>query len=75
MSALGLERSRALLGQAEERGVFAEAGEILLALPLVLDAQEVHHIGVGQDGIEVVRDGHAELLEVARDERARARRA
>ncbi len=52
----GLQLRGAGFGQAEEGGVFAEAGEIFLPLPLVLDAQEVDDVGVGQHGIEIVRD-------------------
>ena len=69
---VGLEPRGALLGEAEEGGVFAEAGEVFLALALVLDAQEVDDVDLGQDGVDVVRDADAQLLELARDERAGA---
>src|SRR5580693_5757002 len=48
----GLEVLGTLLGEAEERGVFAEAGEVFLALPLVLDAQQVDDVDFGQHGIK-----------------------
>ena len=68
----GLSSLARALGQAEERGVFAEAGEVFLPLPLVLDAQQVDDVGVREHVVEVVRDRAAELLELARHERARA---
>ena len=51
--AIRLQQFRALFGQAEKADVFAEAGEIFLALTLVLDAQEIYHIGCRQDLVDV----------------------
>ena len=53
-------------------GCIRRAREIFFALPLVLDAKEIHHVGVGQDVVDLVRDGDAEFFELARHERARA---
>ena len=45
---VGLGPGQAGLGQAEQAGVFAEAGKHRLALALVLDAQEVDDVGVAR---------------------------
>ena len=67
-----LELCGAGFGEAEERDVFAEAGEVFLALALVLDPQEVHDIHFGEDIVEAVSDADAEFFKAFRDQRGRA---
>ncbi len=61
-----------LFGQPEQRPVFADAGEIFFALTLVLNAQQVYHVGVGKNMVDLVRNGHTEFFEFARDKGARS---
>lgn len=68
----GLQFFRTLFCEAEKHGVFAGAGKVFLPLPLVLDAQKVDDVGIGQHGVDVVRDGAAHAFKLARDERAGA---
>ena len=65
-------RSRALLVRPNRRVYSPRPGKIFLALPLVLDAQEIDDVGVRQARRRFVRNGHAQLLEGARHQRARA---
>jgi len=60
---LRVEPGGAGLVEAEHARVLAERGEVAARLALVLDAQEHHHLGVGQGGLEVVRDLHTEVGE------------
>src|SRR5207245_1566549 len=43
-------------------------GKIFFALTLVLDAQQIHDVGLGQDIVDLVRDSDAELFKFARHE-------
>ena len=52
------------------RDVFAKSREIFFALPLVLDPQQIHDIGLGEDVVDVVRNGDAHLFKLAWHERA-----
>ena len=65
---LGVEPGGAGLVEAEHAGVFAERGKVAGGLALVLDAQEHDDLGVGERGLEVVRDLHAEGGEPVRHE-------
>ena len=47
-------------------------GKIFFALPLVLDAQQIHDIGGRQDVVDVVRNLDAQFFKLARHQRARA---
>ena len=62
----------ALLVESEQGGVFIEAGEHRLALALVLDAQQVDDVGIGDGLLDIVGHPTAHLLEQARHERAGA---
>src|SRR5947208_2172489 len=64
--AVGLEPFRAGFGETKEAGVFAEAREILLALALLLDAEEIDDIHFFKDGVDIVRYGDAKLFKAAR---------
>ena len=46
-------------------------GKIFLALTLMLNAEQIHHIGRRQHLVEFVRDGDPQLLKLARHQRAR----
>ena len=68
---VGLDPLHPSLVQPEERGVFAQAREHRHPLALVLDAQEVDHVGVAQGFLEVPGHPAAELLEDLGHERRR----
>ena len=63
-----LELYGAGFGEAEEGHIFAKAGEVFLALALVLDAKEVNDIDVLQNVIEAVGHTDAEFFEAFRNE-------
>ena len=67
-----LEPVESLGRQAEERPVFADAREGREPLPLVLDAEQIHHIRVGQRLVHIVRHAASHFFVDARDERRRA---
>ena len=68
----GFQFFRAGLGKAEEGDIFAQAGEVFLALALVLDAEEVDDISLGEDFVDAVADADTELFKAFRDEGRRA---
>jgi hypothetical protein len=63
-----LELCSARFGEAEEGHIFAKAGEVFLALALVLDAKEVDDIDVLQNVIEAMGHADAEFFEAFRNE-------
>ena len=65
---IGFGFFQALFVQAKQTRVFAQTGKHALALPFVLDAQQIDDIGIGDRFIDVVGDAAAHLLEDFRDE-------
>jgi hypothetical protein len=54
-------------GEAEEGDILAQAGEVFLALALVLDAEEVYDIHFGENIVEAVADADAEFFKTLGD--------
>src|SRR5207245_11795351 len=54
--------------QPENLRVFAEPGKIFFALTLLLNPQQIHHVGLGKDIVDLMRDGDAEIFKFARHE-------
>ena len=69
---VGLGEREARLIEAEKSGVLADAGKHGMALTLVLDAQEIDDIGVGNRFLDIVGHFAAHLLEGSRDESGRS---
>ncbi len=68
---VGFGRAQSFAGDAIQQTVFADGWEIVGIHPFVLDAQDVDDIRPLDPLHQVVADAHAELLELARDERGR----
>ena len=51
---VGLEHGRPAGGEAEAGGVLAERGDELPAAPFGLHPQQGHHVGLGQDVVQIV---------------------
>ena len=69
---LGLGERETVAVQAEELGVLADARKHRLALALVLDAEEIDHIGVGQSFVQIIGHPTAHFLKHSRHECAGA---
>ena len=69
---LRMEQGHAGGRQAEQGRILARGGEHGLALPLVLDAEEVDDVGPAQGVLDVPGDAAAEAFEGLGDERGRA---
>lgn len=69
---IGLQPGHAGAVEAELGPVFTDAGEHAVALPLVLDAKEIHHVGVTKGLPHIPADAAAEPLKDARDQRGRS---
>src|SRR5689334_2992672 len=68
---IGFQKFCPFFGQAEKRGVLTDAREIFLALTLMLNPQQIDHVSLGQDLVDLVRDLYAQLFKFARDQGAR----
>ena len=62
---IGLEPGEPLLVQAKQGGVFPNTREQRLPLAFMLDSQQIHHVGIAEGLVNVMRDPTPKLLKHA----------